>query len=129
MRPVGSMTVAPIDIEPDQTWSATEMLQGDRRGVRVTVHAVENCYYIVLDYLTTWGIERPYTWVIRWTPQAEHGPWEYVRRQATSMLPPGAGFPATPQYETRQHKLQGMLETLTLTALSRVLKDMKDTRP
>lgn len=57
---------------------------------------------------------------------------------APHMLPPGAGFPAVPSYETRQAKLAGLIETLTLYALSQALQQAsgrcanihrKETRP
>ena len=125
---------APFEVEPSKTYSATEMLEGDKRGVRLTVLKVGSVWIAEVSYLTTWGSERPFSWVLTRDTLAEHDQGYIlnvgrvggsiatsIRGLAKSILPPGAGFPATPPFETRQAKLNGSLETATLTALSTIL--------
>ena len=106
-----------------------QMLQGDKRGVSLSLWEVieDQGYSAELKYLTTWGSEREFCWLIE-APNLD-GPGgidKMIREAAKTMLPPGAGYPAMPQFETRQAKLQGMLETLTLVALSDVLRQVND---
>ena len=110
-----------VTFEADSVHEATEMLDGDKRGVRVTIYQRRKFVSAAVVYLSTWGNERPFTRVTKTHTKLEDLAAE-VREMAKSTLPPGAGFPATPSFETRQAKLAGMMETLTLTALSRALE-------
>lgn len=98
-----------------------QMLDGDKRGVRLRLWRTSKGDRRVceLTYLTSWGTEREFIWVRDFDTLEQLSEW--VRGASKSILPNGAGFPATPQYETRQSKLAGMMETLTLVALSDVL--------
>lgn len=114
----------PIDFEvKGEPYRSLQLLEGDKRGVELSLYETEagdgGRWLAVLRYVTTWGTEREFTRIYQSDDLDELA--EQVRHAAKSVLPPGAGFPATPQYETRQAKLSGMLETLTLTALSEVL--------
>lgn len=112
---------APYEIEYDKHITATEMLPDDKRGIRIDVYGNgERLQAAVLTYLTQWGTEREF--VYRFSFGTYSGSWDdWVREMAKRILPPGAGYPATPQFETRQAKLAGMMETLTLVALTKVL--------
>jgi hypothetical protein len=111
----------------DDPYCAEEFLEGDKRGVSVELFEdAHNGWWAALDYHTTWGTERPFTRISERGTLEEVSDW--VRTQSKTVLPPGAGFPATPSFETRQSKLTGMMETLTLVALSRVLKEIEDDR-
>ncbi len=116
---------APVIIDALRSFTSTQMLEGDKRGVRVTLHQTNaDKWFADISYLTTWGSERPFTWVDCETLEVVSA---RIRiRYSKNMLPPGAGFPATPQYETRQAKLAGMLETITLVALSDVLAQIAE---
>jgi hypothetical protein len=111
----------PQTIDAAQKYEHTEMLEGDKRGVRFVLFRLEEVdgWIGKVTYETTWGTERPFTRIVHGDTLEEVA--DSVRNLAKSILPPGAGFPATPQFETRQAKLAGMMETLTLTALSKVL--------
>jgi hypothetical protein len=110
----------PQTIDSDDTFAATEMLEGDKRGVDLRLYRLTADEWLCkVTYLTTWGTERDFTRITHAGSLEEVA--DSVRSMAKSILPPGAGFPATPQFETRQAKLAGMMETLTLTALSKVL--------
>lgn len=116
---------SPQNICYTQSITSTQMLMGDKRGVRLTVYLVEgeNYWFPELTYITSWGSEREF--VRHWVWVGMGDTWHHwVRRQSKNMLPPGAGFPATPQYDTRQSKLNGMLEVATLEALGAVLREI-----
>lgn len=101
-------------------FESIQMLEGDKRGVRLRLWTTTGGTFVAeLTYLTSWGTEREFTWVDVRNDLVKTADW--VRARGAAILPPGAGFPATPQYETRQSKLGGMMETLTLVALSDVL--------
>ncbi len=118
---------APRGVEYDGHWHSIQMLVGDKRGVAIDVYHGTNCWWAVLSYLTSWPSERS---VVRTFHSPELvgatflGIDGLLREAAKTMLPPGAGYPAMPQYESRQAKLAGMLEVATLTALSEVLAAM-----
>lgn len=111
----------PFSFDGVELATQCEMLEGDKRGVELHLcrDDKEGDIVIVLTYVTTWGDERPVTRVMR--ADSLEAAAEWVRGQAPRILPPGAGFPATPSYETRQAKLAGLMETLTLHALSQAL--------
>lgn len=107
----------PVVIEYSRAHTSEQRLE--KRAVRVTAYAYtdtpqEHCYCV--EYLTEWPQERNFCWVVNDERQ--------VRVLAQDMLPPGAGYPATEQFLARQQKLRGSLETITLTALSDVLKQI-----
>lgn len=114
---------SPIDIHEKLVVTDTQMLDGDKRGVRVVLIDTGCGGWVgVLDYITSWPTERPFTRITSFfTPASLLDVSEVLREWSKSVLPPGAGYPATPQFETRQSKLQGMLEVATLTALSNCL--------
>ena len=110
---------APVTIDVmGEARVSTQMLPGDKRGVRLSLWELKdgNCV-VEVTYLTSWEIERPFTRLF------DGGNVEVIHEAAKNILPPGAGYPAMPQYESRQLKLLGMLETLTLVALSEVLAE------
>lgn len=128
IKPTG---YAPIEIDHIRSFTATQMLEGDKRGVSVTLYELTpGTWAGEVCYLSTWGNERNFTTYVQpvfdtsLTVLAEN-----LRTKSKDMLPPGAGFPATPSFETRQAKLKGMLETLTLVALSDVLEQAQRTPP
>ena len=113
---------APVGyIVKDECFSSTQMLEGDKRGVGLRMWETSQGFrwVVELSYITSWGTERTFVRVSD-ASSAEFAA-EWVRTASKSILPPGAGFPATPAFETRQSKLAGMMETLTLVALSDVL--------
>ena len=128
----------PTKLTARHVYKSKQMLAGDKRGVEITL--CEGCtndddddswpslmWVADVTYLTSWGSELQFTRV-SWAddlPTIEDG----IREDAKTMLPPGAGYPAMPQFETRQAKLQGMLETLTLVALSDVLRQVSESAP
>jgi hypothetical protein len=119
IQPTGHM---PQVIATDKAYNSTQMLEGDKRGVQLQMGMEEEGgWFAAITYITSWGTERTFV-------RLEHGAigvvCDWVRAAAKIILPPGAGFPATPQFETRQSKLAGMLETLTLVALSEVLAEV-----
>lgn len=115
---------APIAVEYDGVWCGQQMLQGDRRGVGISVYraGTQGQWWGVLHYLTTWPSERRFTRVFAGLEADDIA--DHLRKAAKTVLPPGAGYPAMPQYESRQAKLEGMLEVATLTALGEVLADI-----
>lgn len=115
---------SPFQITAARSFGRSEYLEGDRRGVSVELFDVTYSWVAVVHYLTTWGTERPFTWVSQAADLNSVAAW--VREVAAAILPPGAGFPATPQFETRQAKLAGMMQTLTLTALGDVLRQIHE---
>ena len=113
---------SPVEIEYTHCFYHLEMI--GNRGVEIWLYQLVNGYWVsAVKYLTNWGTERPFTYLLQGNLETVA---EAVRNIAGSILPPGAGYPAMPQYETRQAKLQGMLETLTLVALSDVLRQVSD---
>jgi hypothetical protein len=111
---------APVEFDALAVFTVEKQLGGDKRGVRITAVQVGMIgWRVEVAYLSTWGIEQNYFRCSGINPLSNCAEW--VRNLAPNLLPPGAGFPATPQYETRQRKLAGMLETATLVALSDVL--------
>ena len=113
---------SPVEIEYIHYVFHIEMT--DKRGVAILLYQlVDGSWVSVVKYLTNWGTERPFTYLLKGNLETVA---EAVRNIAGSILPPGAGYPAMPQYETRQAKLQGMLETLTLVALSDVLRQVSE---
>ena len=122
----------PVEIEYTRSIQSTMMLDGDKRGVELTVFLLENGGWAGrLTYITNWGSEQPFTQLFDSDRLSGAGfmvpPLDSMLRDAAKrVLPPGAGYPAMPQFETRQAKLQGMLETLTLVALSDVLRQVSD---
>ena len=97
----------------------------ERRSVSISIwESVDDWWYAELKYLTTWEIERNFTRLFV-HPSLSRA-CVSIREAAKTMFPPGAGYPAMPQFETRQAKLQGMLETLTLVALSEVLRQVSE---
>lgn len=112
---------APVEIEASCLFSATEHLE--KRGVSVELFQVFHGYVAAIHYLTTWGLERPFTRLFG--PEQLNDIASIIRTAAKDVLPPGAGYPATPSYETRQAKLKGQLEVLTLVCLSRILADIQ----
>lgn len=117
----------PKTIDAADMYEHTEMLDGDKRGVRLVLFRIEAEWLGKVEYLTSWGTERNFTRITPLGTLEEVA--DSVRNFAKTILPPGAGFPATPQFETRQAKLAGMMETLTLTALSKVLADAAPGEP
>lgn len=113
----------PFSIDVVSAYHSTEMLEGDKRGVHVSLFkAPDELWVGVVTYITAWGTERGTVWITRTAPL-----WEVaamIREHAKVILPPGAGYPATPAFETRQAKLAGMMETLTLAALTKVLAEV-----
>ena len=110
----------PLQLDPDQTWENTQMLAGDKRGVRVTLYKSGDYLRLAVEYVSQWGLERNYLRVSKSRLSLEEVAAD-GREMAQSILPPGAGFPATPAFETRQKKLAGTMETLTLHAMTVVL--------
>jgi hypothetical protein len=117
----------PVDVEALAVFQVEEMMPGDKRGVRITAVQVGPLQWrFELAYLTSWGVEQNF--YRRSGADTLHDGAQWVREHAPKLLPPGAGFPATPQYETRQRKLEGMMETLTLVALTELLTKIKETQ-
>lgn len=117
----------PVTFEGVELAHEREMLEGDKRGVQLDLYRHDDGKIVAaLTYLTTWGDERPVTRVIDGLNMGDVV--ERIRGMAMYMLPPGAGFPATQSYETRQAKLAGLMETLTLHALSQALAKVSQTR-
>lgn len=52
---------------------------------------------------------------------------EAVSTDAKALLRPGAGYPATPDYEARQSKLGGQMYTLAMDCLTRSMADLSQT--
>ncbi len=123
----------PMTFDYTHRHTSTQMLDGDKRGVRLTFYDLRDDQGVLryrraeLVYLTTWPTEREFTRL--YAQNHLNAVVDTIRSDAKSVLPPGAGYPATPQFETRQAKLAGMLETATLVALSDVLKQAADLDP
>lgn len=119
----------PTTVEATELARHREMLGGDKRGVELAVYRLhhDGSLLAVLVYVTSWGQERTFTRLRSIPPNLtdQHSALaDWVRQQAPDILPPGAGFPITPAYETRQAKLRGLMETLTLDCLTKVLADL-----
>ena len=97
-----------------------EDLDAKRGIIMRVIESQDHEYIAAVTYATNWDQERPFTWVMRSHDMHELG--GLVRARAKDVLPPGAGYPATPQYADRQRKLREQLETLTLVALSDCLR-------
>lgn len=111
-----------------------DMLPGDKRGVRLAFYeAQDGSLWAELKYLTTWAIERPRTALSRAEPTDRAVQLEelsaWAREQSKTVMPAGAGYPATASFETRQTKLKGMMETLVLHCLTEVLAQVCDPLP
>lgn len=109
----------PIEINPQAAWSAKLMMDGEKRGIGVAVFKLDDRWVGLVEYGTSWPTERPYSWVLEAPTLTKLG--EDIRALAPTVLPPGAGFPAAPQFDARQRKLVESLQTLTLVVLTDVL--------
>jgi hypothetical protein len=120
----------PMTIDGWMVADHTEALPGDKRGVRISVYVdTKNVRWVCVEYVTKWPIERPVSHLHGFDPatmttSTTEAIAAWVRELSRSILPPGAGFPALPQYEARQERLRGMMETLTLHCLTAVLKQL-----
>ncbi len=106
-----------------------QQIEGEKRGVSLSLWDAVDAdalWVAKLKYLTNWGSERSFTRF--YSTRTPESMGKLIREAAKTMLPPGAGFPATPQYESRQAKLGGVMETLTLIALSDVLRQAADAK-
>lgn len=118
---------APVTFEGVELAHAREMLEGDKRGVQLDLYRKSDGIVALLTYVTSWGDERPVSQLCTGNDLDEVAAW--VRKQSWHILPPGAGFPATSSYETRQAKLEGLMTTLTLHALTEALKQIGESPP
>lgn len=90
-------------------------------------HKLEGVYYH-LHMTSEWENERTISFV--------GGPYrmgdmellsEAVSTDAKCLLRPGAGYPATPDFEARQSKLGGQMYTLAMDCLTRSMADLSQT--
>jgi hypothetical protein len=101
----------------------SEVLDGNKRGILLAIYRTTDGELLgELTYTTDWKQERPFTRVMRAASLDELG--QAIRLAAKTILPPGAGYPATDDYRERQAKLMGQLEVLTLSALSECLRQI-----
>lgn len=118
---------SPITVEAEVLYSDTQMLPEDKRGVTLRLFREANENWVaVLTYVTAWGMERDFTRIYNGFSLEEIS--EHLRLASKSILPPGAGFPASSQFDSRQAKLAGLMEVLTLVCLSNVLAAISDGR-
>lgn len=113
----------PVSVITINTYAAQDTL--DRRTVMLGVYVDEpGNYWYQLALHTDWVDERISTYI--------GGPFindkdhielmvAAIHFDAALILPPGAGYPATPEFDARQSKLKGQLYWLALSCLSRVL--------
>ncbi|MCV2356547.1 hypothetical protein LNV09_20595 [Paucibacter sp. B2R-40] len=114
---------SPFTVEAEALYSDTQMLPEDKRGVTLRLfREADEKWIAVLTYISSWGMERDFTRIYEGYSLEEIS--EDLRAASKSILPPGAGFPASPQYDTRQAKLAGLMEVLTLVCLSNVLAEI-----
>jgi hypothetical protein len=107
----------PVQLEPLYWASSTQVI--GRRVVTVELMRLTGTIWgIFLSYISKWPDERDYRQLLRGDILVVT---ELARMAAKSMLPPGAGYPATPDFADRQRKLVGQLEQVTLAALTEVL--------
>ena len=111
----------PIGIEVTRdAYHSQQRLEGDKRGIKLSIWPRKDGGWVAeLVYDTSWPTERQFTRYFHAADLDVLG--AMLRDAAKTVLPPGAGYPAMPQFETRQAKLAGMLEVAVLTALSEVL--------
>jgi hypothetical protein len=109
----------PYEVEVEAEYRFSLALK-DKREVAITVYCCGRAYHYLLEYRTGWDDELPFA--IGTGPFiGEERLAEAVRATAKNILPPGAGFPGTPDYAGRQSKLKGQLEAAALHCLTQVL--------
>lgn len=113
----------PIGLTPQSEFKAEDSL--DKRTVSLDLYLdTMHCWWYKLTLLSDWDDERTHTMI--------GGPFiddkdhlelmvSAIHHDAALILPPGAGYPATPEYDARQVKLKGQLYWVTLSCLSSIL--------
>lgn len=116
----------PINFRSTKQFSAADTI--DKREVKLDVYMdTEDYWWYRVALESCWKDERLNSMV--------GGPFTGSRDDvelmvcaihfdSESILPPGAGYPATPDYESRQEKLNSQMYWLSLSCLSKVLFDI-----
>ena len=119
----GSM---PITFSEQKSFMSSDVIE--KRTISLTVYKdIESNWWYSLSLHTQWDDERGSTTV--------GGPFaddhdhlelmqESIKHDAAFIMPPGSGYPATPEYAARQTKLEGKMFWLAITCLSKVLLDI-----
>lgn len=113
----------PITIRADLVGSCEQSLTSDKRGIVLKIYReVGGQLFAVAEYRTQWETEFNRTWVFSADTLESLAQQLSNHAEAPGYMPPGSGFPAMPQYEARQLKLQGVFQSLSLHAITVALQ-------
>lgn len=113
----------PFKISSQKRYEAQDVI--DRRTITLIVHIdEEGCQWYKLTLGSAWDGERENAIVSGPFVNDDEGYSNLansVHADAALILPPGAGYPGTPEYVGRQAKLKEQLHWLTVSCLSAIL--------
>lgn len=120
----------PVELEEGDEWAYD--LQLGKRRVRVVLYETPailtpSVFTLAMSYISDWEEEQDNVIVLRSDNILDL--CALARAEADLLLPPGAGYPATAEYEARQSKLQGQIAHAALTALTECLAQRHRSAP
>lgn len=120
LHPTGAL---PVSFEADKEFTK-ELAVGPKRRVCAQLFTMKTKllgFCICLSYLTEWDEEYPNVVVLKGRDLNKL--CEQANEMAPQLLPPGAGYPGTPEYAGRQAKLRDQVGFAAITALTECLAE------
>jgi hypothetical protein len=106
----------PVVIDADTVYRFEERL--GKRLITVELF-MSTPFTLLMAYNSDWEDEHPNVIVLQADTIDEL--CTLARMEADLLMPPGAGYPGTPEYKDRQAKLKGQIEHAALIALTECL--------